>query len=77
MHGTHCLVIPGIDEHGQVQEIYGGRISPDNKVEKGKRHVYLPGKHRGVFNLSVFNASTEIILCESLIDTLTFWVNGF
>ena len=30
-----------------------------------------------MFNLSVFNVSTEIILCESLIDALTFWAHGF
>jgi len=30
-----------------------------------------------VFNISVFNPSSEIILCESLVDALTFWVHGF
>ena len=76
-HFAGCLLIPILDERGQVQEVYGRRISPDNKVEKNKRHLYLPGKHRGVFNLPVFNVSREILLCESLIDALTFWVNGF
>ncbi len=74
-HFNGCVTIPVLDERGQVQELYGRRINP--KTEKGQRHWYLPGKHRGVFNISVFNASTEIILCESLIDALTFWNYGF
>lgn len=74
-HFAGCLVVPVMDERGQVQEVYGRRISP--KAEKNNRHLYLPGSHRGVFNLSAFNASTEVIVCESLIDALTFWVHGF
>ena len=74
-HFNGCVTIPVLDERGQVQELYGRRINP--KTEKNQRHWYLPGKHRGVFNISVFNASTEIILCESLIDALTFWNYGF
>jgi DNA primase catalytic core len=74
-HFAGCLVVPVIDERGQVQEVYGRRLSP--KAEKASRHLYLPGSHRGVFNLPVFNAANEIIVCESLIDALTFWVHGF
>jgi DNA primase len=74
-HFAGCLVVPVLDERGQVQEIYGRRISP--KAEKNNRHWYLPHAHRGVFNISVFNPSSEIILCESLVDALTFWVHGF
>ena len=74
-HFAGCVVVPVMDERGQVQELYGRRLSP--KTEKNNRHWYLPHAHRGVFNLSVFNASTDIILCESLIDALTFWCHGF
>ena len=74
-HFAGCLVVPVLDERGQVQEIYGRRISP--KAEKNNRHWYLPHAHRGVFNISAFNPSSEIILCESLVDALTFWVHGF
>lgn len=38
---------------------------------------YLPGPHRGVWNARAFAACDEIILCEALIDAMTFWVNGF
>ena len=74
-HFAGCLVVPVLDERGQVQEIYGRRISP--KSAKNERHWYLPHAHQGVFNISVFNPSSEIILCESLVDALTFWVHGF
>jgi hypothetical protein len=32
---------------------------------------------RGVWNEEAFIASKQIILCESLIDALTFWCAGF
>ena len=40
-------------------------------------HTYLPGPHQGVWNIAAFKASEEIILCEALIDALTFWCAGF
>jgi len=44
-------------------------------------HLYLPGPHRGIFNplclAAPGGAPDEVILCEALIDVLTFWVNGF
>ena len=40
-------------------------------------HLYLPGPHRGVWNEEALVASKEIILCESIIDALTFWCAGF
>ena len=39
--------------------------------------MYLPGPHRGVWNEEALAASKEIILCESIIDALTFWCAGF
>ena len=32
---------------------------------------------RGVFNIEAFGPSDEMIICESLIDALTFWAAGF
>ena len=40
-------------------------------------HLYLPGAHAGVWNEEALAASKEIILCEALIDALTFWCAGF
>jgi DNA primase catalytic core len=75
-HFAGCLVIPVLDAGGQVVELYGRKIS--TKLRKGTPvHLYLPGKHRGVFNSEGLQGSEEVILCESLIDALTFWRAGF
>ena len=75
-HFSGSLVIPVLDEHGNVQEVYGRKIL--NTLRKGTpKHLYMPGPHRGVFNLAALAASQEIILCESLIDALTFWCHGY
>ncbi len=39
-------------------------------------HLYLPGPHVGVFNEAGLVGQPEIILCEALIDALTFWCAG-
>ena len=70
------LVIPVFDEQGRVTEMYGRKIN-ENLREGTPRHLYLPGPHRGVWNESALGESKEIILCESLIDALTFWCAGF
>ena len=57
-------------------EVYGRKIN--DHLRKGTpKHLYLPGPHRGVWNAQVLSSSPEIILCESLIDALTFWCAGF
>ena len=74
-HFNGSLVIPVIN-HGQVLEMYGRKLL--NNLRKGTPyHLYLPGPHQGVFNLEALQVSKEIILCESLIDALTFWSAGF
>jgi DNA primase len=37
----------------------------------------LSGPHEGIWNAEAFGACKEIILCESIIDALTFWIAGF
>jgi len=74
-HFRGSLVIPIIND-GTVLEMYGRKIV--DKVRKGTPlHLYLPGPHRGVFNLDALKMHDEIILCESLIDALTFWNAGY
>jgi DNA primase len=75
-HLNGSLVIPVFDEQGHVTEMYGRKIN-ENLREGTPRHLYLPGPHRGVWNESALAESKEIILCESLIDALTFWCTGF
>ena len=75
-HFNGSLVIPIFDEHGAVTEIYGRKIVRNLNRELAL-HLYLPGPHRGVWNLEALQASKEIILCEALIDALTFWCAGY
>ena len=78
-HFNGCLVMPIIDKNGKVTEVYGRKITPG--LRKGTPlHLYLPGPHVGLFNEhnGLFSSSDKsVILCEALIDALTFWVHGF
>jgi DNA primase len=40
-------------------------------------HLYLPGPHRGVWNGTALAGQKTVILCEAIIDALTFWCAGF
>jgi DNA primase catalytic core len=75
-HFNGSIVFPIFDSTGAVVEVYGRKIT-QNLREGTPDHLYLPGEHRGVWNEEALIASKEIILCESLIDALTFWVAGF
>ncbi len=75
-HFTGSIVFPVINESGQVLEVYGRKIN-DNLRKGTPKHLYLPGPHQGIWNGEALKASPEIILCESLIDALTFWCAGY
>jgi DNA primase len=72
-HLVGCITVPlgGMDALG---EMYGRRIG---KVEGGSSvaHLYTPGRRASVWNAGAL--AREVILCESVLDGLTFWVNGF
>jgi DNA primase len=70
------LVVPVFDAGGDVAEVYGRKVRDDLRAGTAK-HLYLPGPHRGVFNHHAVAASDEVIVCESLIDALSFWCAGF
>jgi DNA primase catalytic core len=75
-HFNGSIVIPVITPAGEITEVYG------RKINEGLRpgtpyHLYLPGPHRGVWNEAGLAVSTEVILCEALIDALTFWRAGY
>jgi DNA primase catalytic core len=76
-HFNGSLVIPVLDEEGRASEIYGRKIT--DRLRAGTPlHLYLPGPHKGVWNLDGLKESGgEIILTESLIDALTFWCAGY
>ena len=54
-----------------------GARSPTACARGTPLHLYLPGPHRGVWNIEALQASKEVILCEALIDALTFWCAGY
>ena len=74
-HFNGSVVIPVLNGSGEVVEMYGRKITP-NLREGTPDHLYLPGAHAGVWNEEALAASKEIILCESLIDALSFWCAG-
>ena len=75
-HFNGSLVIPVFDASGQVVEMYGRKITA-NLRDGTPDHLYLRGEHRGVWNEEALIASKDIILCEALIDAMTFWVAGY
>ncbi|WP_140637398.1 CHC2 zinc finger domain-containing protein [Methylibium rhizosphaerae] len=82
-HFNGSLVVPVFDAVGAVVEVYGRKLRDDLRAGTPK-HLYLPGPHAGVFNLAgVIEAGQrapgqrEVILCEALIDAMTFWCAGF
>jgi DNA primase len=75
-HFNGSLVVPVFDAASHVTEIYGRKIGQSLR-EGTPLHLYLPGPHRGVFNEAGLVGQEEIILCEALIDALTFWCAGY
>jgi DNA primase len=75
-HFNGSVVMPIISPSGEVTEIYGRKITEGLRPGT-PNHLYLPGLHRGVWNESALAEHTEIILCEALIDALTFWCAGY
>ena len=82
-HFNGSLVVPVLDEAGNAVEVYGRKLL-DNLRAGTPKHLYLPARvangqrqGRGVFNVAALAASKEIILCEALLDALTFWCAGY
>ena len=76
-HFNGSVVIPIFD----LERRRGGDVRAEDHAEVCAQgtplHLYLPGPHRGVWNEEALAVSKEIILCEALIDALTFWCAGF
>jgi DNA primase len=67
------VVFPVIAEDGTIGTVYGRAIDDGGKHD---RHLFLPGPQRGIWNPAALR-SPEVILCEGIIDALTFWCAGF
>lgn len=85
-HFRGCLTVPvtGWSEsydpavRGRVQQLYGRRTMADHLIKKGSaKHLYLPSPLTGIWNEAALKASSEVILCEALIDAMTFWCAGW
>lgn len=75
-HFNGSLVVPVIGIDGVVHEVYARKIRNDLRAGTAY-HLYLPGPHAGVWNEEgLAAAGGEVILCEALIDAMTFWVHG-
>ena len=76
-HFTGSIVVPVIGAGGVVTEVYGRKIRNNLRVGT-PLHLYLPGPHRGVWNIDgIAAAGGEVILTEALIDAMTFWCAGY
>jgi DNA primase len=74
-HLAGSLVIPILSEAGHVLGMYGRKVG--DRLRAGTPdHLYLPGPHRGAFNLDGIMGGGTVILCEALIDALSFWAAG-
>ena len=84
-HFRNCIVFPIVDELDAVVGFYGRAIDDNAKV----KHLYLAGKHKGVWNRKASRVYDEMVLTESIIDALSliemgienvqalYGVNGF
>ena len=75
-HFSGSIVVPVIDSDGNVTEAYARKLR-DGLRTGTPTHLYLPGPHQGVWNEAALQQHEEIILCEALIDALTFWQAGY
>ena len=81
-HFNGSIVVPLFGSDGNdptARPVVGAyaRKLLDNLRAGTPKHLYLPGPHRGVFNREGLEGQSEIILCEALIDALTFWAAGY
>ena len=80
-HFNGSIVVPlfGAGADGALRPVVGAyaRKLLDNLRAGTPKHLYLPGPHRGVFNREGLAGQPEIILCEALLDALTFWAAGY
>ena len=76
-HFNGSVVIPGVRPRRPDDRRCTAARSRQVCAQGTPLHLYLPGPHRGVWNELALQVSKEIILCESIIDALTFWCAGY
>ncbi|EKR62707.1 putative DNA primase [Leptospira weilii str. 2006001853] len=68
------IVIPIFTQEKELCGMYGRRIIPSKSGSPD--HLYLPGRHLGIWNEEDAFEKKELVLCESILDALSFWENG-
>ncbi|OLY64816.1 CHC2 zinc finger domain-containing protein [Leptospira santarosai] len=68
------IVVPIFTKDKELCGMYGRRIIPSKSGSPD--HLYLPGKHLGIWNEEDAFEKNELVLCESILDALTFWEHG-
>lgn len=67
-----CIVFPVYDLEGNIVTLYGRFFHPATK-----RHVFLPNRSKGLWNIAAIKTYPEIILTESVIDALSVETAGY
>jgi DNA primase catalytic core len=71
------IVIPVLDEHGNMRQLYGRKLPiPDGNTD-APDHIYLPFPRDALFHVQAFRACTTLILCEGPLDALSFYCAGY
>jgi DNA primase catalytic core len=71
-HFSGCLVFPIADAAGRTVGMYGRRLG-----DREPRHLYLPGPHRGIWNVRGIAGAAEVFITEAIIDALALVSLGF
>jgi len=76
-HLNGSVVFPIRDRHNMnVTQLYGRKIT--DGLRKGTPlHLYLEQPKRGLWNPESVMPGGELIVCEAVLDALTFWCAGF
>ncbi|AXR64083.1 CHC2 zinc finger domain-containing protein [Leptospira mayottensis] len=69
------IVFPIFTQGRELCGMYGRRVVASREVAI-PNHLYLPGRHLGIWNEEDAFEKKELVLCESILDALTFWENG-
>jgi len=72
-HFRGCVAFPIVNASGEVVEVYGRTIGKDTRLDAG-RHRWITAAPSAVWNLD--GLDDEVIVCESVVDALSFWCSG-
>ena len=70
-----ALLFPVLDQDGRILSGYGRRITPKLTAHSAY-HVHWHLERTGFFNQRALFECTELILCKSPIEALTWWCHG-